>query len=117
MAPHGMARLGKAWSGMAWRGKAGDAISRLVNYGGRSSGLPDYAYLDYLVPDNPGDADVLEHLASNSLGCGFWTTTVTVPPEAEPSRITEASRDAALAALNGVASALYLTQDDLVTSY
>ena len=31
--------------------------------------------------------------------------------------ITEASRDAALAALNGVASALMLTDDDLVTGY
>ena len=36
---------------------------------------------------------------------------------AEASGITAASRDAALAALNGVASALLLTQDDLVTSY
>ena len=37
--------------------------------------------------------------------------------EAEPDGITEESRDAALAALNGVASALLLTQDDLVTGY
>ena len=37
--------------------------------------------------------------------------------EAEPDGITEASRDAALAALNGVASALLLTEDDLVTSF
>ena len=37
--------------------------------------------------------------------------------EAEPGGITEESRDAALAALNGVASALLLTQDDLVTSF
>ena len=36
---------------------------------------------------------------------------------AEPGDITAASRDAALAALNGVAPALLLTQDDLVTSY
>ena len=35
----------------------------------------------------------------------------------DASGITAASRDAALAALNGVASALLLTQDDLVTSY
>ena len=37
--------------------------------------------------------------------------------EADASGITEESRDAALAALNGVASALLLTQRDLVTSY
>ena len=37
--------------------------------------------------------------------------------EAEPSQITSASRDAALAALNGTASALLLTQADLITSY
>ena len=37
--------------------------------------------------------------------------------EASASGITERSRDAALAALNRVASALFLTQDDLVTSY
>lgn len=37
--------------------------------------------------------------------------------EAEASGITQASRDAALAALNGVASELLLTQDDSVTSY
>ena len=36
---------------------------------------------------------------------------------AEPSAITGASRDGALAALNGVASDLMLTQGDLVTSY
>ena len=36
---------------------------------------------------------------------------------AEPGDITAASRDAALAALNWVESALLLTQDDLVTSY
>ena len=36
---------------------------------------------------------------------------------AEPSEITTASRDAALAALNRTASALLLTQDDLVTNY
>ena len=36
---------------------------------------------------------------------------------AEASEITTTSRDAALDALNGVASALLLTQDDLVTSY
>ena len=36
---------------------------------------------------------------------------------AEPSAITVASRDGALAALNGVASDLMLTQGDLVTSY
>ena len=36
---------------------------------------------------------------------------------AEPSAITVASRDGALAALNGVASGLLLTQGDLVTSY
>ena len=37
--------------------------------------------------------------------------------EAEANEITERSRDAALAALNRVASALLLTQDDLVTGY
>ena len=37
--------------------------------------------------------------------------------EADASGITAASRDAALTALNGVASALLLTQDDLVTGY
>ena len=37
--------------------------------------------------------------------------------EADASGITEESRDAALAALNGVASALLLNQSDLVTSY
>ena len=37
--------------------------------------------------------------------------------EADPSGITLASRDAALAALNGTASALLLTQSDLVTSF
>ena len=37
--------------------------------------------------------------------------------QAEPDQITAESRDAALAALNGVASALLLTPDDLVTSY
>ena len=37
--------------------------------------------------------------------------------QAEASEITEASRDAALAALNGVASALMLTQDDLVRHF
>ena len=36
---------------------------------------------------------------------------------AEPSEITTASRDAALAALNRTASALLLTQTDMVTSY
>ena len=36
---------------------------------------------------------------------------------ADASDITTASRDGALAALNGVAPALLLTQDDLVTSY
>ena len=36
---------------------------------------------------------------------------------AEPDRITSASRDGALATLNGVASALLLTQDDLVARY
>ncbi len=36
---------------------------------------------------------------------------------ADASDITTASRDGALAALNGVASALLLTQADLVTSY
>ena len=36
---------------------------------------------------------------------------------ADPSDITVASRDAALAALNSVASALLLTDDDLITSY
>ncbi len=36
---------------------------------------------------------------------------------AGPGDITAASRDAALAAPNGVESALLLTQDDLVTSY
>ena len=35
--------------------------------------------------------------------------------EADPDQITTASRDQALAALNGVAAALLLTQDDLVT--
>ena len=35
----------------------------------------------------------------------------------EACEITAASRDAALAALNGVTSALLLTQDDLVTGY
>ena len=37
--------------------------------------------------------------------------------EADASGITEESRDAALAALNGVVSALLLNQSDLVTSY
>ena len=37
--------------------------------------------------------------------------------EAEASGITAASRDSALAALNSTASALLLTEDDLVTSY
>ena len=37
--------------------------------------------------------------------------------EADATGINEDSRDAALAALNGVASALLLTQSDLVTSY
>jgi hypothetical protein len=37
--------------------------------------------------------------------------------EAEPGQITAQSRDAALAALNGVADALLLHQTDLVTSY
>ena len=37
--------------------------------------------------------------------------------EADPSGITLASRDAALAALNGTASVLLLTQSDLVTSF
>ena len=37
--------------------------------------------------------------------------------EADASGITESSRDAALAALNSVWPALYLTQEDLVTSY
>ena len=37
--------------------------------------------------------------------------------EAEPDQITSESRDAVLAALNGVASDLLLTQDDLVTSF
>ena len=37
--------------------------------------------------------------------------------EADASGITAASRDAALTALNGVASALLLTQDDLATGY
>ena len=37
--------------------------------------------------------------------------------EAEPSGITAASRDAALAALNRAASELLLTQDDLVTDF
>ena len=37
--------------------------------------------------------------------------------EADPSGITPVSRDAALAALNGTASALLLTQSDLVTSF
>ena len=36
---------------------------------------------------------------------------------ADAGDITTASRDAALAALNRVASALLLKQDDLVTSY
>ena len=36
---------------------------------------------------------------------------------AEPSEITTASRDAALAALNRASTALLLTRDDLVTSY
>ena len=36
---------------------------------------------------------------------------------ADADQITTASRDAALSALNGVASALLLTQNDLVTSF
>ena len=36
---------------------------------------------------------------------------------AEPDQITPSSRDEALAALNRAASALLLTQDDLVTSF